>query len=139
MKIPVLTTLVAILLAACNPAKDNPATASVPVSVSHDAKSIVINAQRNIQAVVYVIDDAVTVQVGNQPEQRLTGINPSLYPDYQAVFFRTHDLNRDGLNEIAVLASASFGGVDLCYDVFHYDPATGQFARRPENFYCTNG
>lgn len=139
MKIPVMTTVVAILLAACNPAKDNLATASVPVSVSNDSKSIVINAQRNIQAIAYVVGDAVTVQVGDQPVQRLTGINPSLYPDYKAVFFRTHDLNRDGLNEIAVLASASFGGVDLCYDVFHYDPATGKFVRRPDNFYCTHG
>lgn len=139
MKIPAMTTVIVIALTACNPAKDNPATASAPVSVSSESQSIVINAQRNIRAIAYVVGDAVMVQVGNQPAQRLTGINPFLYPDYKAVFFRTHDLNRDGLNEIAVLTSASFGGVDLCYDVFHYDLATGRFVRKPENLYCTHG
>jgi len=49
------------------------------------------------------------------------------------------DKNHDGLSEIAVLSGISFGAKDLCYDVFHYDLATGEFVRKPEDYYCTHG
>lgn len=139
MKIHFLLLSIMIFLSACNPVKQDDVGGSVSAAIRSEAIPVVINVQRNIRASVYIVGDAAMVRVSGQPEQRLTGINPVLYPDYKSVLFRIHDLNRDGLSEIAVLASVSFGATDLCYDVFHYSLRTGKFDRRPENFYCTHG
>lgn len=137
MKIPFMIIAIAILLSACNSVKSSTTNELTSTFASSEPKPVVISNQRNLRAAVYVAGESAMVRVGEQSEQILTGINPMLYQDYSSVFFRTHDLDRDGLSEVAVLASTSFGGVNLCYDVFHYHLTSGKFTRRLENFYCT--
>lgn len=139
MKIPLIISLVVILLTACNSAKrDVVPQKSVALNASTPAevKSVVINAKHRIRAIVYVVNDEVMLQKQGGSVQRLTGINPALYPEFKKVFFRFHDNNRDGFNEIAVLAGTSFGAGERCYDVFHYNLKRGVFERRWEDFYC---
>ncbi|QTR49442.1 hypothetical protein [Candidatus Thiothrix anitrata] len=141
MKIPLILGIVAAFLSACNPAKrdvvpQSPLSSTTATPVV--ATSLLINAKHQIRTTVYVVDDVVMVQMQNGTRQRLTGINPALYPDFQSVFFRIQDNNRDGFNEIAVLAGVSFGATERCYDVFHYNFKRGMFERRWEDFYCTS-
>ena len=141
MKIPLTLSIVVTLLTACNPAKRDvvpQSPLSAAITISSDAKPLLISAKYQIRATVYVVDDVVMVQRQGADAQRLTGINPALYPDFQKVFFRVQDKNRDGLNEIAVLAGTSFGATERCYDVFHYNLKQGIFERRWEDFYCTS-
>ncbi|OQX14327.1 MAG: hypothetical protein BWK73_09775 [Thiothrix lacustris] len=141
MKIPLILSVVVTLLTSCNPAKRDvvpQSPLSAAITISSDAKPLLISAKYQIRATVYVVDDVVMVQRQGADAQRLTGINPVLYPDFQKVFFRVQDKNRDGLNEIAVLAGTSFGATERCYDVFHYNLKQGIFERRWEDFYCTS-
>ncbi len=141
MKIPLTLSIVVTLLTSCNPAKRDvvpQSPLSAAITISSDAKPLLISAKYQIRATVYVVDDVVMVQRQGADAQRLTGINPALYPDFQKVFFRVQDKNRDGLNEIAVLAGTSFGATERCYDVFHYNLKQGIFERRWEDFYCTS-
>lgn len=70
--------------------------------------------------------------------QRLTGINPALYPDFRKYFsvFRTK-IVMDSM-KLRCLAGTSFGATERCYDVFHYNLKQGIFERRWEDFYCTS-
>ena len=141
MKIPLILSVVVTLLTSCNPAKPDvvpQSPLSAAITIPSDAKPLLISAKYQIRATVYVVDDVVMVQRQGADTQRLTGINPALYPDFQKVFFRVQDKNRDGFNEIAVLAGTSFGATELCYDVFHYNLKQGIFERRWEDFYCTS-
>jgi hypothetical protein len=140
MKIPATYAFLAIILAACNTVKpDAKLMGSVSPPVEADVVRVVINQQYSIRANVYVVADVAMVQVNQQEPQRLTGINPALYPDFGSIFFRIQDKNHDNYKEIAVLAGTSFAAADLCYDVFHYNPVTGKFTRKLEDFYCTHG
>jgi hypothetical protein len=140
MKIPIIPIFFAVILTACNTVKpDAKSISSVSPPADVDVVRVVINQQQNIRATVYVVADVAMVQVDKKEPQRLTGINPMLYPDFRQIFFRIQDKNRDGFKEIAVLAGTSFAAADLCYDVFHYNSVTGKFTRRLEDFYCTHG
>lgn len=133
MKIPLMPIVIASCLPACNAIKPDTATGLA----QRELTPVVISESRGIDGSVYVADNSAMVRLKGRSAQRLTEINASLYPAYKPVFFRVEDRNRDGLNEIAVLASVSFGATNLCYDIFYYKPANGKFIRNPASFYCT--
>lgn len=139
MKIPLIIGITTIFLVACNPTKKDiiPTTVVDMTTISPDeVKSFVISVRPNIRVSVYVVEDVVMVQTINGVSQRLTGINPALYPDFKNVFFRIQDKNRDKVNEIAVLSGTNTGASELCYDVFAYNLVTKAFERKWEEFFC---
>lgn len=141
MKIPLMIGILVMLLSGCNPSiRDVPLTPpepSVASSVADYTKAVIVREKPSIRAQVFVVKDVVMVQYDDGKQQRLTGINPALYVDFQAIFFRIQDKNRDGLKEIAVLAGTNLGASERCYDVFHYNLRLGVFERKWADFYCT--
>lgn len=135
MKIPLMPIVIASCLPACNSIKPDTAAGLAQSELT----PITINESRNIKGFIYVYGDSAMVRLDGSSAQRLANLNASLYPAYKPVFFRVEDRDRDGLNEIAVLASVSFGATNLCYDVFYYKPVSGKFVRNPASFYCTLG
>lgn len=138
MKIPFIVGIVISLMTACHPTKHDAFPSNLLESVTpvpEDTKTVVISAQHRIHVSVYVVDAVVWVQPTTGGPQRLTGINPNLYQDFNRVFFRIQDKDRDGFSEVGVLSGTNLGASELCYDVFRY-ALNGQFTRSWADFYC---
>ncbi|HPQ95054.1 MAG: hypothetical protein KDI44_10055 [Thiothrix sp.] len=86
--------------------------------------------QAGLQARAWLSETVIMVQVeGGQPV-RLGSIYPWLYRYYYPVYFKVGDYDRDGYADLAVLQNVGHGGVERCYAIYRYQPASGQFMAR---------
>ncbi|HPE60253.1 MAG TPA: hypothetical protein PLB10_07935 [Thiolinea sp.] len=104
-----------------------PAGGQTAGSVSHEIRFPV---RAGLQARAWLSETVIMVQVNGGPSVRLGSIYPWLYQYYRPVYFKVGDYDRDGYADLAILQNVGHGGVERCYAIYRYQPATGQFLSR---------
>lgn len=116
-----------VLMSLSSQAADTPNTRSLPITLSQ---------RPLIQAVLYLDKDVVMAEVNEGTPQAVMGIDLRLYQEHYADFFRLQDSNHDGVNELAILSSVGFGGLQKCYRVLHYQARLQRFQAVLADAYC---
>ncbi|MBK8454493.1 MAG: hypothetical protein WAQ53_18705 [Thiofilum sp.] len=89
-----------------------------------------------IQAKVIVADRMVLVSINNQALKPVAPVNPFLWQEYQGGYIKYGDFDKDKVRELALLTSISYGGINPCYYIYHYNKQQQRFLRSGEPMRC---
>ncbi len=88
------------------------------------------DVNREVRADVTLEETRIMVQTNNFPPVRVSSVNLPLLRQWNRIYFKVHDYDWDGMNDLAILQSVGRVGTERCYAIHRYNPATGMFRRK---------
>lgn len=119
-----LAVIVSLLLSGCNTLSPANAQPTVPPATSH---VISFNVNQHVQAHLSLQETRIMLQTRDLPAVQVSSANVPLLRQWESIYFKINDYDRDGLNDLAILQSVGRVGTQRCYAVYRYNPATGRF------------
>jgi len=106
-----------------------PVNADTPIS-SQTQHVTSFEVQQGVQANLLLQETRILVQTnGSQPVQ-VSSLNVPLLRQWNRIYFKINDYDRDGMNDLAILQSVGRVGTQRCYGIYRYNPAIGRFRNK---------
>lgn len=88
------------------------------------------------QARISIGDRLIMVSINRQSPQVVAPIEPYLWEEYRNGYLKYGDFDGDKVQELAILASLSYGATNPCYNIYHYSPTKQRFLPSGEPMRC---
>nr|CAA6817999.1 MAG: Unknown protein [uncultured Thiotrichaceae bacterium] len=91
---------------------------------------ISFNVKWDIQANLSLQETRILVQTNHSQPVQVSSLNIPLLRQWNRIYFKVNDYDRDGMNDLAILQSVGRVGTQRCYGIYRYNPATGMFRNK---------